>query len=169
MWNQKHVARRASIAGIAIVTLSVATMGFAADPERPYRGSCSTVITPLTPPGVFPQELRIDYDCTLTHLGRTTAIAMQKVTPISQSDAIVTALIVNETTYTAANGDKLHASFAGSALINVETGQVRFIGTETFKGGRGRFADATGSADLEGTASIFTNVGFFTTKGRLAY
>ena len=91
--NQKQVARWASAAGIAILTLSVAPMGFAADRERPYGGSCSTVITPLTPPGVFPQELRIDYDCTLKHLGRTTAIAMQKVTPISQSGVIVTALI----------------------------------------------------------------------------
>ena len=169
MCNQKHVARWASVAAIAILTLSVAAMGFAADPERPYGGSCSTVITPLTPPGVFPQELRIDYDCTLTHLGRTTAIAMQVVTPTSQSGVIVTALIENATTYTAANGDTLNVSFAGSALINVQTGQVRFIGTETFEGGGGRFANATGSSDLEGTASIFTNLGFFTTKGRLAY
>lgn len=169
MCNQKQVARWASVAGIAILTLSVAPMGFAADAERPYGGSCSTVITPLTPPGVFPQELRIDYDCTLTHLGRTTAIAMQVVTPISQSGVIVTALIENATTYTAANGDTLNVSFAGSALINVQTGQVRFIGTEIFGGGGGRFANATGSSDLEGTASIFTNLGFFTSKGRLAY
>ncbi len=169
MCNRKHVARRTSIAGVAIITFSIAAAAFAASPERPYRGSCSTVVTPLTAPGVFPQELRIDYDCTLTHLGRTTGIAMQVVTPISQSGAIVTASIENETTYKSANGDTLNASFAGTALINVQSGQVRFIGTETFEGGSGRFADATGSADLEGTASIFTNLGFFTTSGRLAY
>jgi len=159
----------ASIAAVAIAALGTPVTTSAANPERPYRGSCSTVITPLTPPGVFPQELRIDYACQLTHLGRTTAIAMQVVTPTGQSGAIVTALVENNTIYTAANGDTINASFLGTALINVQTGDVRFIGTETFEGGSGRFADATGSADLEGTASIFTNLGFFTTKGQLAY
>jgi hypothetical protein len=94
---------------------------------------------------------------------------MQVVTPIGQSGAIVTALIENATIYTAANGDTLDASFSGTALINVQTGDVRFIGTETFEGGTGRFAGATGNADLEGTASAFTNLGFFTTQGQLVY
>ena len=161
-----HVA---SIAAFALVGLSTPSPTTAASPERPYRGSCSTVVTPLTPPGVFPQELRIDYVCQLAHLGRTTGIAMQVVTPIGQSGAIVTALIENATIYTAANGDTLDASFSGTALINVQTGDVRFIGTETFEGGTGRFAGATGNADLEGTASAFTNLGFFTTQGRLVY
>lgn len=169
MSNRMHVVRPASIAGIAIVALSFAATALAAGPERPYGGSCSTVVTPLTPPGVFPQELRIDLDCTLTHLGRTTGVAMQLVTPTGQSGDIVTALIESTTTYTSANADVLNQSFVGTALINVQTGEVRFIGTETFEGGTGRFADAVGSSDLEGTASIFTNVGFYTTKGRLAY
>ena len=91
------------------------------------------------------------------------------MTPTGQSGEIVTALIENTTTYTSANADVLNQSFVGTALINVQTGEVRFIGTETFEGGTGRFADAVGSSDVEGTASIFTNVGFYTTKGRLAY
>ena len=33
----------------------------AGNPERPYRGSCSTVVTPLTPVGVVPFEVR-DHD-----------------------------------------------------------------------------------------------------------
>ncbi len=167
--STRKFMRLLSVGSIAVVTLSTTTMGFADNPERPYVGSCSTAITPLTPPGVFPQQLRIDYDCALAHLGRSTAVVMQVVTPISQSGVIVTTLVENTTTYTAANGDKLNASFAGSALINVQSGDVRFIGTETFEGGTGRFADASGSSDLEGTASIFTNVGFFTTKGQIAY
>lgn len=147
----------------------VATKAVAADAQRPYGGSCSTVITPLTAPGVFPAEYRIDYDCVLAHLGRATAIAMQVVTPIAQSGVIVTTLAENTTIYTAANGDTLNVSWTGVGLINVQTGDVRFMGTETFDGGTGRFADATGSADLDGTASIFTNVGFFTAKGQIAY
>jgi hypothetical protein len=167
MTIRKQFMRFVSVISVA-VALSTTTV-FAASPERPYRGSCSTVITPLTAPGVFPQELRIDYDCRLAHLGRTSAVAMQVVTPISQSGVIVTALIENATIYTAANGDTLNVSFTGTALINVQTGEVRFIGTETFQGGSGRFAGASGSADLEGTASVFTNNGFFTSTGRIAY
>lgn len=167
--STRKFMRLLSVGSIAVVALGASAIGFAATPERPYRGSCSTVITPLTPPGVFPQELRIDYDCALAHLGRSTAVAMQVVTPISQSGAVVTALVENATTYTAANGDTLKASFAGTGLINIQTGDVRFIGTETFEGGTGRFTDASGSSDLEGTASIFTNVGFFTSKGVIAY
>ena len=81
----------------------------------------------------------------------------------------MTALIENVTTYTAANGDTLDVSFSGTALINLQSGDVRFIGTETFVGGSGRFARATGSADLAGTASIFTNLGSFTAEGSIAY
>jgi hypothetical protein len=118
---------------------------------------------------VFPQELRIDYDCTLTHLGRSTAVAMQVVTPIGQSGAIVSTIIEAATIYKAANGDMLNVLLEGTALIDVQTGDVTFIAKETFDGGSGRFADATGSSVLQGTASIFTNLGSFTTRGRLAY
>jgi len=154
---------------IALASVSLAESAIAAPQDRPYSGSCSTVVTPLTPPGVFPQKLHIDYDCTLAHLGHATAVATQVVTPIDQSGVLVTAQITNSTTYTAANGDTLIASFTGTALLNVETGQVRFIGTETFAGGSGRFEDASGSADLDGSGSFFTNIAFFTAKGRIAY
>lgn len=137
--------------------------------ELPYRGSCDTAVTPLTAPGVFPQQLRIDLDCMLAHLGRTSGVATQIVTPVAQTGVVVTAIIENATAYTAANGDVLEQSFAGAALINLETGNVRFIGTETFNGGTGRFSNASGTSDLEGTASIFTNIGFYTVEGRLAY
>ena len=165
----KHYVRLVSMISMILMPLGITQTAAAANPERPYGGSCSTVITPLTAPGVFPQELRIDYDCTLMHLGHATAVAMQVVTPISQSGVIVMALIENTTVYTAANGDRINASFSGTALIDVQSGDVRFIGTETFDGGSGRFAAASGSADLAGTASIFTNVGLFTTKGLIVY
>lgn len=169
MWNERRFARLASIGAVAIVTLGAAGMGFAADPQRPYGGRCSTVITPLTAPGVFPQELRIDYDCLLAHLGRTLAVAMVLVTPIAESGGILNALVENTTVYTAANGDMLNVSFVGPAQINLETGEARFIGTETFEGGTGRFTNATGSAALDGRASVFTNVGSFTINGEIAY
>ena len=94
---------------------------------------------------------------------------MQTVVPISVAGPVVTTLIENTTTYQAANGDVLDQSFTGTALINLETGDVRYIGTETFDGGTGRLAQASGTSDLSGTASIITNTGFYTVKGRLAY
>lgn len=169
MSNRTCVMRRVAIAGAAVIVQALAPDVLAADPERPYQGSCSTVVTPLTAPGVFPQELRIDLDCTLAHLGRATGVSMQTVVPISVTGPVVTTLIENTTTYQAANGDVLDQSFTGTALINLETGDVRYIGTETFDGGTGRFAQASGTSDLSGTASIITNTGFYTVKGRLAY
>jgi hypothetical protein len=154
---------------VAVTLLFVACGAVAADPERPFAGSCSTVVTVLTPPGVFPQELRIDSECLFTHLGHTTGVSMQRVTPTGQAGVVVTAQLDATTVYTAANGDQLSQSFIGAGTINVQSGDVAFVGTETFAGGTGRFADATGSSDLHGTASIFTNTGFFSTKGRLAY
>jgi len=37
-------------------------------PERPYGGSCSTVIVPITPPGTVPQQLHLEYECQLAHI-----------------------------------------------------------------------------------------------------
>ena len=71
--------------------------------------------------------------------------------------------------YTAANGAQLRATFTGTALLDPSTGEVTYVGIEVYNGGSGRFAHASGSALLEGTASIFTNRGLFTTKGRIAY
>jgi hypothetical protein len=170
MKRQLHVMRRIIVTSFALFAFAFGSTALAANPERPYRGSCSTVIMPLTPPGVFPQQLHIDYECTLAHLGRTTAVVTQTVTPMAPpAGSVVPLLIQNETTYTAANGDQLFVTFTGTAMLNLETGEVMFIGVETFNGGTGRFAKATGSAQLEGTASIFTNRGFFTSKGRISY
>ena len=156
--------------GLVIAWSPIAAQGKAASPVRPYGGSCSVAITPLTPPGVFPQVVQFSYDCILKHLGRTTAVATQTNTPVGPPvDDIVIVTAVNETTYKAANGDLLYATFAGSGEIDLATGNVAFDGIETFTGGTGRFVDAKGTAAVEGIASIFTNLGFFTVNGTLAY
>jgi hypothetical protein len=160
-----------AVAAIALAIASSAVAGDkAAAPVRPYGGSCDVAITPVTPPGVFPQIVQFEYDCILKHLGRTTALATQTNSlagpPIGN---IVFVTSVNETTYKAANGDLLYATFVGSGEVDLATGNVAFDGIETFSAGTGRFANANGSATLEGTASIFTNLGFFTATGTLAY
>lgn len=170
MKRQTAVMRWMIVTTCAVFAFAFGSTVLAANPERPYRGSCSTVIMPLTPPGVFPQQLHIDYECTLAHLGRTTAVVIQTVTPVAPpADSVVPLLVQNKTTYTAANGDQLFATFTGTAMLSLETGDVTFIGVENFKGGTGRFAKAAGSAQLEGTASILTNRGFFASKGRISY
>jgi len=162
--------RRIVVTSCAIFAFAFGSTTLAANPERPHQGSCSTIIMPLTPPGVFPQQLHIDYQCTVTHLGRTTGVVSQIVTPMAPPvGSVVPLLIQNTTTYTAANGDQLFVTFTGTAMLNLDTGDVTFIGVEAFNGGTGRFANATGSADLGGQASILTNRGFFTSKGRISY
>ena len=157
--------KRGAIVVVVVMQL-FAGAALAAQPERPYQGGCSTVVTPLEPDL---SRLRIDLDCTLTYLGRVTGLAMQTVDVIGQNGPILLTTIANTTTYQAANGDVLNQSFSGTALINVVTGDVQYMGTETFQSGTGRFVDASGTSQLTGTASIFTNVGFYTTQGRLAF
>lgn len=153
----------------AAMLLAASCAAPAAEPERPHRGSCSTVVTPLSPPGVFPQELRIDSDCRLTHMGHASGQTTQYVVPAGPPGATIPLLITNMTVYRAANGDQLQMSFIGTGQLDPVTGEVTFVGTETYHGGTGRFVNATGSATAQGSASVFTNVGSFTTKGRIAY
>jgi hypothetical protein len=150
-----------------LLAASCATL--AAEPERPHRGSCTTVVTPISAPGVFPQELQIASDCRLTHLGRASGQTTQFVTPAGPPGATIPLLIMNTTVYRAANGDQLYMSFLGTGQLDPVSGEVTFVGTETYQGGTGRFASATGSATAQGSATVFTNIGSFTTEGRIAY
>ena len=136
------------------------------DEGRPFAGRCSTALTALSPlpndgPNVL--RLRIDYDCQLLHLGRTTAVAQQTVIFTGPT----TAIAWNSTTYTAANGDRLFATWSGTST---STGaDVVFSGRELYSGGTGRFSAASGSAWIAGTASFADFKGEFTTAGTLRY
>ena len=169
MMNLAFRARRTCVTGIALLIMSVGSPAVAANLPRPYGGSCDAVVTVLTPPGVFPQDLSIGLDCKLTHLGRATGLILQTVTPTSIVGTTVFANIENFTTYTAANGDTLESTQVGTGTIDLVTGAVHFALTETFTGGTGRFVDASGSSEVKGNASIFTNLGFFTVSGDISY
>jgi hypothetical protein len=151
--------------GPALVDRSAAP-ALAASPDRPFGGRCETEFTFLQPlPGDAPNLLRlhIDYVCQLQHLGRTIGSAEQIVIFTSPT----TATASNTTTYTAANGDQLFSQWTGTST-NVGP-DVTFSGPETYTGGTGRFADASGSTLILGTASFVTNTGQFTAEGRLSY
>jgi hydroxyethylthiazole kinase-like sugar kinase family protein len=94
---------------------------------------------------------------------RTTAIAEQIVTFTGPTTAIAS----NTTTYTAANGDQLFASWTGTSVSDGPL--VTFSGTELYARGTGRFAGATGSSLISGSASFVTNTGQFTSAGTLSY
>jgi len=153
------------LAGV-VISQAFGNVALAESVQRPFKGSCSTVVTPLDPQG---SQLHIDYECSFAHLGHATGASEQSVTVIGQDGPVLITTIANTTTYRAANGDLLNQSFSGMALINVVTGDVQYMGTETFQGGTGRFVDASGTSQLTGTASIFSNVGFYTTNGTIAY
>jgi hypothetical protein len=68
-----------------------------------------------------------------------------------------TATASNTTTYTAANGDQLFAEWTGTSTSVGPA--ITFSGLQTYAGGTGRFPDASGSAQILGTASFVTNTG----------
>ena len=78
-----------------------------------------------------------------------------------------TAIASNTTTYTAANGDQLFASWTGTSVNDGPL--VTFSGPELYTGGTGRFAGVSGSSSISGSASFVTNIGQFTSAGTVSY
>jgi hypothetical protein len=147
------VATHSLLAGASGARLDAASVV-----ARPAGGQCVTQIQVL--PADFPiLLLHITGDCTLRHLGHATLDMTQTVNLITMS-------ITNNSTYTAPNGDVLHAPFTGVATFNPD-GSVSFTGAEVYEGGTGRFSNASGSSALSGTATLST--GEYTTSGSIAY
>lgn len=69
--------------------------------------------------------------------------------------------------FTAANGDKLYATHAGISGAPDAQGNVTFSGEYIFTGGTGKFKGASGSATFTGSASLATNKGEFSLRGKI--
>jgi polyvinyl alcohol dehydrogenase (cytochrome) len=95
-----------------------------------------------------------------THLGAFTHYGTLVMTP-TDDPAIIR--ISGRTTYEAANGDRLYAVLDGT--LNLETGVA--TGTDTWDGGTGRFANASGTVDL--TAQLAGASFTFELVGDIAY
>src|SRR5262245_25747631 len=154
--------------------------------DRPIKGECTTTIAFL-PPGAEGQcavfqpvpsaFIRIDGQCTISHLGRTDVTAIQQLVFLLDGSGmpvlgpggqpIVTSLN-NCSTFTAANGDAL-AHSTSRVVVPAGPAEVSFTGPMTFTGGTGRFAGASGSATFSGTASLATNTGAFSFEGTVTY
>ena len=157
--------QRLAGAGTALLALATWAVPAAAAEDRPCGSRCSTVVTPISE-----TQLQITGDCHATHLGASRVETLQTVMPMGPPMMGMLMLhIVNDTTCRAANGDLMTMRFTGHGHLDLATGHVHFMGVESFTGGTGRFAAATGMASVEGSASVITNVGQFVAKGRISY
>jgi hypothetical protein len=159
--------KKGVVLAILVATPTVATAGRGGS-NRPYAAACDTAGTVIQTTPV----LRISFDlvCQSRHLGETTGVLVLDVIPTGAPvNGVLPVAGFAPVRYVAANGDALHATWEGSGDINLATGIASFAGFETFEGGTGRFADASGRSFLDGTASTVTNLGVYTSVGRISY
>lgn len=131
---------------------------------RPASGECATTFAPsdFTYPLL---TIRIDGTCNLLHAGRASLHAIQI---IDVTDGGFT----NVSTYVAADGDEIHTRFAGTPTSPPGSPDVTFVGEETYIGGTGRFAGASGRSGAEGSATLSpdqSGVGAYRVKGWITY
>ncbi len=123
-------------------------------------GSCNLTFTPLSssPPIIRQSDVGT---CELSHLGRARFEGVLELN-------LTTGTQRGERTLTAANGDVLRLVSVGTSTSS-GPGLVHFVATLTFVGGTGRFANATGQARGEGTATLATSTTQMTLDGEIAY
>ena len=116
----------------ALVILAIA-LPVSADELVPFKGRANGVITGIELVG---NALHLTGSATgqATHLGEFT----RKECAVIEDGAVEGSLV-----FVAANGDRLYATFSGG-FISESTA----VGTYTFTGGTGRFADATGEVNF---------------------
>lgn len=127
----------------------------------PLRGSCDLVAQPAEPigPGVIRQ---VDVGrCQLAHLGRSTLVSDKVIN-------LFAGTLTTEIVVTAANGDILYGSGAGTSTM-IAPGRIAFRTEVTFTGGTGRFTGGSGEAVLEGDADLPSATATLTMTGWLMY
>ena len=100
-----------------------------------------------------------------THLGRTSFTATDCITPLEDHFTFE-----GEFTVTASNGDKLTGNYGGS-FVPVNGGPTYNLSDATFEitGGTGRFAQATGSGEMQGKQNTKTGKGILKAEGTISY
>ncbi len=130
-------------AGLALAVLGVLSLAgpVAAGEQVPFKGRFEgdVTVTPLVPP-----RLGVDVDATgnATHLGRFT-LDIPHIVNAGNGTANGTY------EFTAANGDKVYATFTGTATPTATPGVLYIEEAATITGGTGRFAGATGNFTSE--------------------
>ena len=139
--------RAAMIAAALLVSLAGPV---SAGDQVPFKGSLSgsATITPLGGPIV---AVHLEATGTATYLGRFSLDAPHVV-----NQATLTG--VGTYTLTAANGDTVTASLAGTARMVEPPNVIAITETATITGGTGRFEGATGSIQVERVFNRATGV-----------
>lgn len=148
------------LAGAAAVLAPTAALAKA--PARPMKGTCATTFT------VTPEfQILITGSCALAHLGAARYDAVQTVVPNGDGTVAITV----DGFYTASNGDRLHSTISGTGTSSGGP-SISYTTTETFDGGTGRFADATGVVSDSGVATFTSpssGTSRFTMSGTIQY
>lgn len=128
---------------------------------RPLRGTCTITgveLASMVPPMLNQTSTAV---CQVSLLGRIAILTQQQIN-------VATGDQTAEAVWTTASGDQLFATSHGTAVPTGPT-TIRFSGVTTITGGTGRFANATGSAQVGGTADNAANTGSFTYDGYLQF
>ena len=144
---ESPVAPQKTIATLAPATANLVT--------RPWEGSCAGT-------GIIRSDgitLDITGTCQLSHLGRTTMVGVETL------GAVLNAVH----TFTTANGDLLHTTTTGYAVLKPDFSGVNFFNTETITGGTGRFANASGVATRNGSSNFSDGSGTWEIVGTITY
>ena len=146
----------------AVMILSAAPAAFAAHPV-PFNGNGSGTFT-MTPTGVS-----VTGTGHFEHLGLTTISATGAITGVTTCGGFSA---TEQDAYTAANGDAVTLQVSNVYCATSGPNVFQVTGSFTVVGGTGRFADATGSGTISGTAVFLTPTsGTFseTTTGTISY
>lgn len=133
----------------------------AAAPSRPISGHCELTFNP--PPFPLP-PVHVQEDvgtCQFSHLGRTRLAGVQEIDFAAGTQT-------GTRTFTAANGDELYATSAGTSAP-AGPGRVAFQAVLTFTGGTGRFVGATGQLLAQGVADLPTRTTRVRMEGEISY
>lgn len=142
-------------------SLSLADANAGATNPRRFSGDCtitSAQVIAFTPPILNQVSTAV---CRLSHLGLVAITNNQQIN-------VATGAQIGAATYTTANGDLLYATSAGTATPS-SPGNLDFTGITTIAGGTGRFASATGQANVSGRVSTDGGSGSFTYDGWIVY
>ncbi len=91
--------------------------------------------------------------------------AIGKMDIVIHQECLFAGTCSNTTTHVASNGDQLKSTWFSAVGQNSFDGtNAVFEGVETYVGGTGRFANATGSSAVKGTAKVDAASGGFTGK-----
>jgi hypothetical protein len=150
-----------TVTALAIASCALTAL---AGPEVPVKGSFQTKFAMTSPPPVV--GLLVEGLGQVSHLGITKCFTDNEKVDFTQGGKMTGTM-----TFTAANGDKLVAEMEALTVLDFINDRVEYSGTLKFAGGTGRFANATGKANMRGGATPIagpTGTGWFSFVGSVS-